>query len=95
MGKVLEYGSVLGQQLIEHRFSIVLVSSPKNVMVGASYISNRIQLHKTKVFNQLQKIKLSSGLCGQANSIQPEPSGIAVIDFYCFQFLMFTCGLVR
>lgn len=86
MREMLKKRSVFGKKLVEHRLTIVLVSSPQNMMVSARNNLDRIQLNKTQLADDRHDIQLASGRACQTLLSKPKPTRVAVIDFKWRQF---------
>ena len=78
MSKMLEHLPVFCQHLVQHRLAIILVSAPQDVMMGAGHHLYGVQLHKSQVPDQRDRIELPCRRASQVVRSQPEVSGVAI-----------------
>ena len=62
---MLKHLSVLREKLVQHRFAVILVSAPKDVMVGAGDDLDRVELHEPQAADQCRCVKRSGGSFSQ------------------------------
>ena len=78
MSKMLEHQPIFCQQLVQHRLAVILVSAPQDVMMGAGHHLYGIQLDKSQVPDQRDRVELPGWRVSQVVRSQPEVSGVAI-----------------
>ena len=53
MGEVLEHCAMVGQMLVQHRLTIILVATPEDVMMGAGHHLDRVKLHEAQTLHHV------------------------------------------
>lgn len=81
MGEVFEYITVFGQQPVQHRRAVILVPVPQDVVMRPGHQANRIELDIAEPPDGTQHIEWAGGCRGQTLRREPQPAGIAIVDF--------------
>src|SRR6056297_2048470 len=80
MGEMLENRAVATQTGPEHAFAVILIAGPQDVIVGACYVSDRVDLNKAQPPDHTHHVERPGGGLAQAIGPQPEATGITVRD---------------
>ena len=80
MGKMFEHRPVLAEHLVEHRFAIILVAAPQDMMVGAGDILDRVELDIAEAADRILQVERSGRCLRQPLCLQPEPARLPVAD---------------
>ena len=79
MGEMLKQGSVFGEQFPQHRFAVILIARPENMMMRAGDNTDCIKLDKTELPDHAVQVERSSRRCRQTLRIQPEASCFSIL----------------
>lgn len=59
MCEMLKQAALFGQKSVQHRFAVMLVTRPDDVMVGARDDADRIELDKSELTHDRQDVRFS------------------------------------
>ena len=79
MCEMLKQAALFGQQSVQHRFAVMLVTRPDDVMVGARDDADRIELDKSELAHDRQDVRFSDRGRRQSLRIEPEPPCLAIV----------------
>ena len=71
MGEMFEKGAVVLEQFPQHGLTVILIARPKDMMMRAGDISDRVELNKSKVFDDFQKVERTRRRLAQPLRMKP------------------------
>ena len=80
MREMLENRPLFRKHAPHHRFAILLIAAPQNVMVRSGHIANAVQLHKSQHPYDLEDVSAPDRSLRETLQVQRKPARFAVGD---------------